>query len=65
MSLFQAGPNPMRRTDGVGAQIPDEHRRDANSLILTCPGGGIGRHGGLKPPSSSGGAGSIPAPGTI
>ena len=28
------------------------------------PGGGIGRHGGLKPPSTQVGAGSNPAPGT-
>jgi len=28
------------------------------------PGGGIGRRGGLKPPSPQGGAGSKPAPGT-
>ena len=39
----------------VGAQISDEPAStavgDANSLIfLTRPGGGIGRHGGLKPP---------------
>ena len=30
-----------------------------------CPGGGIGRHKGLKIPRLNGRAGSIPAPGTI
>lgn len=34
-------------------------------MLTVRPGGGTGRHGGLKPPSPQGGAGSIPAPGTF
>ena len=34
-------------------------------LKTNCPGGGIGRHKGLKIPRLNGRAGSIPAPGTI
>ena len=38
---------------------------DVNSLgIRTCPGGEIGRHGGLKPPCPKGRVGSNPTPGT-
>ena len=35
------------------------------NLAIHCPGGGIGRHKGLKIPRLNGRAGSIPAPGTI
>jgi hypothetical protein len=34
-------------------------------IILFCPGGGIGRHKGLKIPRRQLRAGSSPAPGTI
>ena len=36
-----------------------------NICSKLCPGGGIGRHKGLKIPRLNGRAGSIPAPGTI
>ena len=42
--------HPHRRALGECGQRPGRH---VNSLsLLTCPGGGIGRHGGLKPPLS-------------
>ena len=34
-------------------------------MTLSCPGGGIGRHKGLKIPRQKWHAGSSPAPGTI
>jgi hypothetical protein len=33
--------------------------------VCLGPGGGIGRRGGLKPPSPQGGTGSSPVPGTV
>ena len=35
------------------------------NINITCPGGGIGRHKGLKIPRRQLHAGSSPAPGTI
>ena len=51
----------------VGAQISLSPTRGADQLnslgLRTCPGGGIGRHGGLKPPSSARTCGFEPHPG--
>ena len=45
------------------------HPQDQNDLLaqanIRCPGGGIGRHRGLKIPRQQCCAGSSPAPGTI
>jgi hypothetical protein len=37
---------------------------DGNYFLISCPGGGIGRHKGLKIPRLQKRAGSSPAPGT-
>ena len=50
-------------------QIKDRNHINVNSFIAKCkvrrPGGGIGRHAGLKILWPSGRAGSSPAPGTL
>ena len=51
-----AGPNPVFRSKKV-SQVRD-------IFLQGCPGGGIGRHEGLKIPWPCGRAGSSPAPGT-
>ena len=40
-------------------------KRSIITLFTVCPGGGIGRHKGLKIPRQQWRAGSSPAPGTI
>ena len=39
-------------------------KKEYNTLFALCPGGGIGRHKGLKIPRQQWRAGSSPAPGT-
>jgi hypothetical protein len=61
-----------RRRRCSGARSPVGHprirgsrRRPGGLTLQPRPGGGIGRHGGLKPPSPKGGTGSTPVPGTV